>query len=173
MKVELSFNTKVVTISSMALKIFFEMTDLKNKLGIEPISGYNGGKINKIQSKIGLKWLNEIKNQIQNSHDFRWMYHKAGEQKIGNFYGDGYDKLTDTIYEFLNCFYHGCPDCFDSDKFNKKCSKMYGKLNAETMNRLNYLKKHCHNLVIMKECKYKDRNNYFNYKYPLKIRDVL
>ena len=41
------------------------------------------------------------------------------------------------------------------------------------MNRLSYLKKRCHNLVIMKECKYKDRNYYFNYKYPLKIRDAL
>ena len=163
-KVELLFDMKVVTISSMALK---------NKLGIEPISGYNGGKTNKIQSKIGLKWLNETKNQIRNSHDFRWIYHKVGEQNIGNIYVDGYDKSTDTIYEFLGCFYHGCSDCFDLNKFNKKCSKMYGKLNAETMNRLSYLKKRCRNLVVMKECEYKDRNDDFNYKYPLKIRDVL
>ena len=48
-KVELLFDTKVVTISSMALKIFFKMTDLKDKLGIEPISGYNRGKTNKIE----------------------------------------------------------------------------------------------------------------------------
>ena len=142
-------------------------------MGIEPISGYNGGKMNKIQSKIGLKWLKEIKNQIQNSHNFWRIYHKAGEQKIGNFYVDGYEKLTDTIYEFLGCFYHGCSDCFDLNKFNKKCSKMYGKLNAETMNRLSYLKKRCRNLVVMKECEYKDRNDDFNYKYPLKIRDAL
>ena len=50
---------------------------------------------------------------------------------------------------------------------------MYGKLNAETMNRLSYLKKRCRNLVVMKECEYKDRNDDFNYKYPLKIRDAL
>ena len=101
------------------------MADLINKLGIEPISGYNRGK----------------RNKIQNSHDFRWIYHKAGKQNIGNFYIDGYDKSTDTIYEFLGYFYHGCSDCFNLNKFNKKCSKTYGKLNVETMNSLNYLKK--------------------------------
>ena len=157
MKIELLFDVKVITISSMALKIFFKITNLKNKLGIEPISGYNGGKTNKIQSKIALKCLNEIKNQIQHPHDFRWMYHKAGELKIGNYYIDGYDELTDTVFEFLGCFYHSCPDCFDLNKFNKKCGKMYGKLNAETINRLSYLKKRCHNLVTMKECEYKDK----------------
>ena len=69
-KVELLFDVEVITISSMALKIFFKMTNLRDKLGIEPISGYNGGKTNKIQSKIAMKWLNEIKNQSQDPHNF-------------------------------------------------------------------------------------------------------
>ena len=56
-KVEILFDTSIMTISSMALKIFFEITDVKDKLGIEPITGYNGGKI-------VMNWLSEIKNQM-------------------------------------------------------------------------------------------------------------
>lgn len=25
---------------------------------------------------------------------------------------DGYDALTNTVYEFEGCFYHACPACF-------------------------------------------------------------
>ena len=135
-QVEILFDTSIMTISSIALKIFFEITNLKEKLGIEPITGYNGDKTNKIQSKIAINWSNEIKNQSQHPDNFRWIFHKLGEKRIGHFYVDGYDELTDTIYEFMGCFYHGCLDCFDPNKFNK----IFGKLNMETENRLSYLR---------------------------------
>ena len=69
-QVEILFDTSIMTISSMALKIFFEIINLKEKLGIELIAGYNGGKTNKIQSKIAINWLNEIKNQSQHPDNF-------------------------------------------------------------------------------------------------------
>ena len=101
-----------------------------------------------------------------------------GEKKIDNFYVDGYDELTNTIYDFLGCFFHGCSSCYDLKSFNKKCKKSFGKLNFETSSRLNYLKIRCTKMVIMRECEYvkvqKERGYVVKYdKTPIKIRDSL
>ena len=37
----------------------------------------------------------------------------CGEKKIGEYWVDGFDKITGTIYEFDGCYYHGCPVCFE------------------------------------------------------------
>ena len=102
---------------------------------------------------------------------FRWIYHPQGEKKIENFYVDGYDEVEDTIYEFLGCFYHGCPTCFDLNSY-KKCEKTFGRLNSKTSNRLNYLKMRCSRIIIMKECQYKNHAKQCH-RVPLKIRDTL
>ena len=36
----------------------------------------------------------------------------GGEVKIGPYRVDGYDETTNTIYEFMGCFWHGCLNCF-------------------------------------------------------------
>ena len=99
--VEILFNLKVMTISSIALKTFMKMSQLTNLMGVEPPCGYNCGKTLKKQSKIAIRWLNEINEQIFDQMKFRWIYHVLGEKKINNFYVDGYDETTDTIYEFF------------------------------------------------------------------------
>ena len=166
-----------MTISSLALTVFRKMTDISVLLGVEPVTGYNGFKKCKNQSKIAIEWLNEINEQVIDSHKFRWIYHPLGEKKYENYYVDGYDESEDMIYEFLGCYFHGCSDCFDLNAFNKKCGKTFGKLNSETLNRLKYLERRCAKIVVMKECKYlknvaKKSKKIFN-KIPIKIRDSL
>ena len=176
-KTEVLFDSEIMTISSLALKVFLKIGDYKNILGVEPVTGYNAGKTLKNQSKIGIEWLNEINDKVSDSTKFRWIYHALGEKKIDNFYVDGYDESEDTIYEFLGCFYHGCSDCYDLNLYNKKCQKTFARLNSETSNRLNYLKLRCRKLIIMKECEYlafiKGRPKKIFHKTPLKIRDSL
>ena len=45
----------------------------------------------------------------------------------------------------------------------------------ETENRLNYLRQRSSNLIVMKECQYKKKENSdnINFKFPLRIRDAL
>ena len=65
--VEVLFDSTVMTISSLSLKIYLSMTNLKDELGVEPVCGYNGGKTLKNQSKIAVEWLNEIKSKVTSS----------------------------------------------------------------------------------------------------------
>ena len=48
-KIEVLFDFGVMTISSLALKVFMNMNDYKDMMGVEPIVGYNGGKTLKNQ----------------------------------------------------------------------------------------------------------------------------
>ena len=176
-KIEVLFDPTIVTISSLALKTFKKTTNLNDMLGVEPPCGYNSGKSLKPQSKIAIVWLNEIYAKMIDKTKFRWIFHPLGEKKIDNFYVDGYDESNDIVYEFFGCYFHGCSDCFDLRSFNYKCKKTFGKLNAETSSRLNYLKHRCSNVIVMKECKYsqqlKESDKTFIEKMPLRIRDSL
>ena len=177
-KTEVLFDQEIMTISSLALGVFNRSFPLPNLLGVEPVLGYNGFSKLKNQSKVAIRWLNEINEQIGEGENFRWIYHKLGEKKIDNFYVDGYDESTNTIYEFLGCFFHGCSSCYNLKDFNKKCKKTFGKLNMETSSRLNYLKRRCDKMVLMKECEFlkqeKERGFKKHYeKTPIKIRDSL
>jgi G:T-mismatch repair DNA endonuclease (very short patch repair protein) len=33
---------------------------------------------------------------------------------------DGFDKTTNTVYQFHGCFWHGCPNCYKDDTINNK-----------------------------------------------------
>lgn len=77
---------------------------LKEKqLGIVPKDLYNKAKQ---QSLIALKWLAYKKIDISNKNIIY-------EYSIPNthFYVDGYNLQTNTVFEFLGCFYHGIK-CF-------------------------------------------------------------
>ena len=56
------------------------------------------------------------------------------------FHIDGLDPHNNIVYEFLGDYYHGNPDKFKKDKYNKICHKTYGQLYQETMNRFFKLK---------------------------------
>ena len=177
-KAEVLFDHEIMTISSLALNVFNRFFPLPNLLGVEPVLGYNGFSKLKNQSKVAIEWLNEINEEIGGGENFRWIYHKFGEKRIENYYIDGYDESTNTIYEFLGCFFHGCSTCYNLRDYNKKCEKTFGKLNMETSSRLTYLRNRCEKIVTMKGCEYlkleKERGFKKDYeKTPLKIRDLL
>ena len=177
-KCEVLFDSEIMTISSLALTVFNQFCPLPNLLGVEPVLGYNGFSKLKNQSKIAIRWLNEINEALNIGENFRWIYHKLGEKKIDQFYVDGYNESTQTIYEFLGCFYHGCSSCYNLKAFNKKCKKTFGKLNMETSSRLNYLRRRCRRMITMKECEFlkleKEKGLKKCYeKCPIKIRDSL
>ena len=81
-KVEVLFDSEIMTISSLALNVFNQLFPLPNLLGVEPILGYNGFSKLKNQSKIAIRWLNEINEQVDKGENFRWIYHKFGEKRI-------------------------------------------------------------------------------------------
>jgi len=60
--------------------------------------------------------------------------------KIGKSRVDGYDPENKTIYEFLGDYFHGNPQKFKPEEYNKTCHMTHGELYNQTMNRLNTLK---------------------------------
>jgi len=53
---------------------------------------------------------------------------------------DGYDSITNTIYEYLGNYYHGNPNFFDQSKYNQKCHKTFGELYKNTFKKFDKLK---------------------------------
>lgn len=64
---------------------------------------------------------------------------------------DGFDKTTNTVYEFYGDFWHGNPQKFSRDEINKVCKKSYGELYDKTMEREAFLKSKGFNLVTIWE----------------------
>ena len=48
---------------------------------------------------------------------------KWGERKIKGHYVNGYDPNTKYVYQFYECFSHGCVKCFDSSEYNEVLNK--------------------------------------------------
>ena len=97
---------RYTTIASVCMSIF-RSNYMPNKT-IAIVPEYN--KPNKF-SKISIMWLEYLSNGLKIQHAL-----KKGEKKlvIGNktYYVDGFCEKTNTVYEFYDCFWHGCPKCF-------------------------------------------------------------
>ena len=77
------------------------------------------------------------------------------QYKIENFIVDGYDPLTNTIYEFNGDFFHGNPDIYNQNDLNPVTMKTFGFLYQKTINRELYLKLLGYNIVSIWESDYK------------------
>ena len=65
---------------------------------------------------------------------------------------DGYDPLTNTPFEFMGCYWHGCPICFDVDEPHPTRGKTYGYWYEKTQEKLAYLEDIGYQTVVMWEC---------------------
>ena len=45
---------------------------------------------------------------------------------------DGFDKTTNTVYQFHGCYFNGCPKCFDSQIYNQKKKTIMGDILKKT-----------------------------------------
>ena len=105
---------------------------------------------NKGYSKISIKWLNSISDDIQHAEN-------KSEFKIPNIGKvDGYNHKTNTVYEFHGCFWHGCQKCYKSDYVNPinytKASDLYSK----TIERSLAIRNAGYNLVEIWKCDFKE-----------------
>jgi hypothetical protein len=64
---------------------------------------------------------------------------------------DGFDNLTNTVYEFYGDFWHGNPQKFNRDEINTVCKKTYGELYDKTMEREAFIKSKGFNLITIWE----------------------
>jgi hypothetical protein len=65
---------------------------------------------------------------------------KITQKKIGDYYVDGYDRKTNTVYEFLGDYWHGNPKMFNPNTKNIMANKYHRELYLNTVKRFRKLK---------------------------------
>ena len=75
-------------------------------------------------SKMSIMWLNYVSNGVNIQHALN-----GGEKKliIGDktYKVDGFFEEKNTVYEFYDCFWHGCPKCYRPKIVNSKNKKTW------------------------------------------------
>jgi hypothetical protein len=103
---------RAITIASLCHVIYRNMHLIPETIAIVPENGFFS---NQITSKKALCWLRFISykqnRSIQHAKNF-------GEIQLENYRGDGYDPISNTVYEFHGCYYHGCLQCNSPKKLN-------------------------------------------------------
>ena len=107
------------------------------------------GYPNKVRYSVkGVRWLQAMRRPIRHALN-------GGEVKIGPYTVDGFDASTNTVYEFLGCFYHGCPTCFPKrDTKNPYTLESMNTLYGKTQERLHYFERMGYEVVTMWECEF-------------------
>jgi len=97
-------------------------------------------------SKVQLEWL-KVKSIIDNTyiisksnsgkeHSIKYNINKNKKTRV-----DGFSKELNKIYEFQGDYWHGNPQIYKPEKYNKKCKKTFGELYTNTVNRTKLLEK--------------------------------
>jgi hypothetical protein len=98
------------------------------------------------------EWIGSLNNpNIVRNH-----YIKYGNERI---HPDGFDPITNTVYEFNGSYWHGDNRVFNHCDTNTCVGKTFGELYSKTIDRENKIKELGYNLVVMWEEDYKQGTN--------------
>ena len=114
-------------------------------IAIIPPLGYTSNQNHSLES---LRWLSYValRDGVHIQHAMN-----GGEQRVGNYFLDGFCPEVRRIYEYQSCFHHGCPDCYDPDTINPVSGEAMAELYRRTLEKIDNLKKCCpgHEIVEM------------------------
>jgi hypothetical protein len=105
-----------------------------------------------------LEWLHKIENTTP--HDIIYKGGKYNKEESFKFNTklyrvDGFCKETNTIYEFLGCWYHGCPKCRNETVVHPWTKKTMKQLYQECIDRKTIFEENGYTVVYMWECEWK------------------
>lgn len=75
-----------------------------------------------------------------------------------NFYLDGYDPKTNTVYEFYDDYWHGNPQIYNKNDINPSSKKTFGELYQKTINRESVIKNNGFKLITIWEKDFRANN---------------
>lgn len=99
-----------------------------------------------------IKWLESLREKYP---DIQHAETKEKEFKIPNtpYKADGYSLSTNTVLEFMGCYFHGCKKCFpERNFFNKKKKQTMEELYEKTKERINEIRNLGYNTIVHWEC---------------------
>lgn len=110
-------------------------------------------------SKMAVQWLEYVaaKEGISIIHDANYGEYYFPDLHL---WVDGYCDETKTIYSFLGCYFHACPQCYpnDRDRIDSRFGKTLNELFSDTKTRFKRLKKKG-KIVVIWECEFKKLQN--------------
>ncbi|KAI1293791.1 hypothetical protein HDE_06230 [Halotydeus destructor] len=120
----------------------------KEEIGITPIAGYSARK----SSMNGRAWLDGEETRLGRRVE--------REVALGNYYADGFDRQTNTVYEFWGCLWHGCECKFQNDEQTVRIGDRIlrgPELRLKVQQKLDYYRRRNFKVIEMKECDFLDR----------------
>ena len=119
---------------------------------------YKGYLQKDVQSKMAKTWLAFL-DTCYLEGKLQYAGKDAGEKKISILMGlykvDGYLAEENAVYEFLGCYFHGCPRCTNASSNSIGAGMEMGDLYTMTMNRLAVLRAAGFKLHTIWECAWK------------------
>ncbi|XP_053390166.1 uncharacterized protein LOC128553084 [Mercenaria mercenaria] len=171
--------TECVTLAQVCYCAHRKNTLPEKSLGIISDAGYP----NKTRYSIkGVRWL-----QAEATTTGKPIRHalNGGEVRIGPYSVNGYNAETNTVYEFLGCWTHGCETCYPKREVKNTYSlKTMNTLYLETFSRLENLQNQGYRIKYIWECtfdqtckenpEYKSLiDRFYPHMEPIKPRDAL
>ena len=119
------------------IKIYCKKHDMNfNQVPHSHLIGYSGCPKCRCSktSKPANNWISLL---LVNVPTIQWDLSEDKEYRIPetNYTVDGFDSLTNTIYEFHGDYWHGNPKIYDPEKINPTCKKSYGQLFKNTLHK--------------------------------------
>lgn len=136
-----------ITITSTCMKVFRTMYLKPDTIALIPWNGYRRVDNQSIKAKKWLSWMSHVnKINIQTAENGR-EYRLSTNIKV-----DGYCESTNTVYEFLRCYWHACTNCF---KIQSTCGEdrvRFGMRRDADKLRFERIMNAGYNLVKIREC---------------------
>ncbi|KAI1286649.1 hypothetical protein HDE_10361 [Halotydeus destructor] len=143
--------TRCFTLAGVAQETFRAGMLEKNAIGITPIEGYSGRK----SSITADAWLD--------GEEFRLNNLLSGDRKIqrekgfGKYFADGFDPISQTVYEFWGCLWHGC-ECIYPEEHSERTMNgrklIGGELRKQKQDKLDYYFRRGSKVIQVKECEF-------------------
>ena len=127
--------TRNFTLASIGLETFRVKYLQDSTIGITPVKGYSSRK----SSMAADSWVDWIEKKL----DRKIMR----ENRLGPYFADAFDQISNTIYEYNGCYFHGCPSCYQDRDQVLHNTKEEGNRTAKelfdaTQEKLNYYVRH-------------------------------
>ena len=161
-KAEFNPMEKCITIASACNRYWRKMQLPRDTIAVEPPNGWHGATTN--QSLKALQWLIWREHKLSKSNESvqadRIKHSQNGGEVMvftpaQSFRVDGFDELTNTVYKFHGCLWHGCPKCFPRrDAKSFRSERTFGELYEATKAKENMLFDQGYSLTIIWECQW-------------------
>jgi hypothetical protein len=141
---------QAITISSICNKVFGTLF-LKTFCGYYPERGYRMGDHQSVEALQRIAYIGRTRNDVTHAGNGREVHLPV----VPNVKADGYCAETREVFEYLGCFWHGCPSMPNQRKPIGNTEETLLSRYEETMARLQKIRDARYNVVSIRGCEFR------------------